>query len=227
MLRRLIVVTALAAGMSIAAAVALATPALAKGPSQARITGPGLVHAIVVSGGGEPGLPGKLGSLAEQTSLFTRLVRCRRRRASTGPAAHPTAERIPRPAVHGHLHGARRHPAARPAVRADSPERLPARARRAGHLHATRPARLRTATPGHRMVSGQSPANPHARPARRSTGRTGGAADPPSPCRASRGSASIGLTNPRLAHRVHCGRRGRSARRHRAVAASSQGSRRA
>jgi hypothetical protein len=71
MLRRLIVVTALAAGMSIAAAVALATPALAKGPSQARITGPGLVHAIVVSGGGEPGLPGKLGSLAEQTSLFT------------------------------------------------------------------------------------------------------------------------------------------------------------
>ena len=71
MLRRLIVVTALAAGMSIAAAVALATPALAKGPSQARITGPGLVHAIVVSGGGEPGQPGKLASLAEQTSLFT------------------------------------------------------------------------------------------------------------------------------------------------------------
>jgi hypothetical protein len=70
MLRRLIVVTALAAGMSIAA-VALATPALAKGPSQARITGPGLVHAIVVSGGGEPGEPGKLASLAEQTSLFT------------------------------------------------------------------------------------------------------------------------------------------------------------
>jgi hypothetical protein len=71
MLRRLIVVTALAAGMSIAAAVALATPALAKGPSQARITGPGLAHAIVVSGGGEPGQPGKLASLAEQTSLFT------------------------------------------------------------------------------------------------------------------------------------------------------------
>jgi hypothetical protein len=40
MLRRLIVVTVLATGMSIAAAVALATPALAKGPSQARITGP-------------------------------------------------------------------------------------------------------------------------------------------------------------------------------------------
>jgi hypothetical protein len=71
MLRRLIVVTALAAGMSIAAAVTLATPALAKGPSQARITGPGLVHAIVVSGGGEPGQPGNLATLAEQTSLFT------------------------------------------------------------------------------------------------------------------------------------------------------------
>jgi hypothetical protein len=71
MLRRLIVVTALAAGMSIAAAVTLATPALAKGPSQARITGPGLVHAIVVSGYGEPGQPGKLATLAGQTSLFT------------------------------------------------------------------------------------------------------------------------------------------------------------
>src|SRR5215470_13471944 len=39
MLRRLIVVTALVAGMSIAA-ITLASPALAKGPSQARITGP-------------------------------------------------------------------------------------------------------------------------------------------------------------------------------------------
>src|SRR6516165_5383818 len=51
--RRLIVVTALAAGMSIAAVITLATPALAKGPSQARITGPGLTRAIVVSGAGE------------------------------------------------------------------------------------------------------------------------------------------------------------------------------
>jgi hypothetical protein len=71
MLRRLIVLTALAGGMSIAAAVLLAAPALAKGPSQARITGPGLAHAIVVSGDGEPGQPGRLASLAEQTSLFT------------------------------------------------------------------------------------------------------------------------------------------------------------
>jgi hypothetical protein len=71
MLRRLIVVTALAAGMSIAAAMTLAMPALAKGPSQARITGPGLVHAIVVSGDGEPGQQGRLATLAGQTSLFT------------------------------------------------------------------------------------------------------------------------------------------------------------
>src|SRR5215472_3699374 len=71
MLRRLIVLTALTAGMSIAAAITLATPALAKGPSQARITGPGLAHAIVVSGDGEPGQPGMLATLALQTRLFS------------------------------------------------------------------------------------------------------------------------------------------------------------
>ena len=71
MLRRLIVLTALAVGTSIAGAMTLATPALAKGPSQARITGPGLAHAIVLSGNGEPGLPGRLATLAWQTSLFT------------------------------------------------------------------------------------------------------------------------------------------------------------
>lgn len=70
MLRRLIVVTALAAGMSIAV-ITLATPALAKGPSQARITGPGLARAIVVSGAGEPGQQGMLAVLAGQTGLFT------------------------------------------------------------------------------------------------------------------------------------------------------------
>jgi hypothetical protein len=73
MLRRLIVVTALAAGMSAAAALSLATPALAKGPSQASITGPGLVRAIMVSGSGEPGQQGTLAVLAEQTGLFTAL----------------------------------------------------------------------------------------------------------------------------------------------------------
>ena len=71
MLRRLTAVTALTAAMSIAAAVTLATPALAKGPSQVRISGPGLAHAIVVSGNGEPGLPGMLATLAQQTSLFS------------------------------------------------------------------------------------------------------------------------------------------------------------
>jgi hypothetical protein len=70
--RRLIAVTALAAGMSIAL-ITLATPALAKGPSQARITGPGLTRAIVVSGAGEPGQQGMLAVLAGQTGLFTAL----------------------------------------------------------------------------------------------------------------------------------------------------------
>ena len=71
MLRRLTAVTALAAAMSIAAAITLAAPALAKGPSQARISGPGLAHAILVSGYGEPGQPGTLPALAQQTGLFS------------------------------------------------------------------------------------------------------------------------------------------------------------
>ena len=71
MLRRLIVLTALAAGMSVAAVLALAAPAVAKGPSQARIAGPGLAHPIVVGGNGEPGQPGILGTLAMQTRLFS------------------------------------------------------------------------------------------------------------------------------------------------------------
>jgi hypothetical protein len=69
MLRRPIIVTALVAGISIAA-MTVATPALAKGPLQARITGPGLQHAVVVGGPGEPGQPGKLSVLAQQTDLF-------------------------------------------------------------------------------------------------------------------------------------------------------------
>jgi hypothetical protein len=71
MLRRLTTVTALAVGLSIAAVMTLATPAFAKGPSQASITGPGLARAIVVSGEGEPGQQGRLASLALQTGLFT------------------------------------------------------------------------------------------------------------------------------------------------------------
>ena len=73
MLRRLIAVIALAAGISLAVALTLATPALAKGPSQARITGPGLAHAVVVSGNGEPGTLNKLATLAGQTGLYTAL----------------------------------------------------------------------------------------------------------------------------------------------------------
>ena len=98
MLRRLIVLTALAAGMSITAAMALDTAALAKGPSQAQITGPGLARAIVLSGGGEPGQQGTLATLAGQTSLFTLLFGP----GSVGPAptllptAPPSASLGPR-----------------------------------------------------------------------------------------------------------------------------------
>ena len=72
LLRRLIVVIALAAGLSIEA-ITLAVPALAKGPSQARITGQGLARAIVVSGNGEPGQLSRLATLASQTGLFNAL----------------------------------------------------------------------------------------------------------------------------------------------------------
>jgi hypothetical protein len=71
MFRRLITVTALTAGLCVAAAMTLATPALAKGPSEARITGPGLARAIVVSGQGEPGQPDALAVLAGQTGFFS------------------------------------------------------------------------------------------------------------------------------------------------------------
>jgi hypothetical protein len=90
MLRRLIVVTALAAALTIAA-VTLATAALAKGPSQARITGPGLAHAIVVSGDGEPGQQGRLATLAGQTSLFTVLF------GAGGSIPAPARPRTPPP----------------------------------------------------------------------------------------------------------------------------------
>ena len=73
MLRRLIVVTALAAGTGVAAVLWLAAPALAKGPSQASITGPGLVRAVIVAGNGEPGEQGTLAVLAGQTGLVNAL----------------------------------------------------------------------------------------------------------------------------------------------------------
>jgi len=69
--RRLIIVTALVAGMCITAMMTLATPALAKGPSQARIMGPGLAHGLVITGAGEPGQLSALSNLASRTVLFT------------------------------------------------------------------------------------------------------------------------------------------------------------
>jgi hypothetical protein len=90
MMRRLIVITALAAGISIAAAITLATPAAAKGPSQARITGPGLGHAIVVSGEGEPGQQGSLATLAGQTGLFAVLFGPDSGMPTQAPAQLPT-----------------------------------------------------------------------------------------------------------------------------------------
>jgi hypothetical protein len=90
MLRRLIAVATLATGMSIAAVMS-ATPAFAKGPSQARITGPGLIHPLVVSGGGEPGQAGRLASLADQTGLYTVLF------GGGGSVPAPTRLRNPPP----------------------------------------------------------------------------------------------------------------------------------
>src|SRR6185437_9973331 len=73
--RRFIALTSLAAGAAIAVTVALATPALAKGATQASITGPGLGRPVVVSIAAEsealPEQGDALSSLADQTGLFT------------------------------------------------------------------------------------------------------------------------------------------------------------
>jgi len=73
--RRFIALTSLAAGAAIAVTVALATPALAKGTTQASITGPGLARPVTVSVvAGSEALPGQgdaLSGLADQTGLFT------------------------------------------------------------------------------------------------------------------------------------------------------------
>ena len=73
--RWFIAFTSLAAGTAIAVMVALATPALAKGTTQASITGPGLAHPVIVSAAaGSEALPEQgdaLSSLADQTGLFT------------------------------------------------------------------------------------------------------------------------------------------------------------
>lgn len=72
MRRRFIVLTLLPAGIALAVTAAVATPALAKGATQASITGPGLAHPLTVSATGEalPGEGDALSSLAEQTGLF-------------------------------------------------------------------------------------------------------------------------------------------------------------
>ena len=73
--RRFIALTSLAAGAAIAITVALATPALAKGTTQASIAGPGLARPVTVAaaaaGEALPGQQDALSSLADQTGLFT------------------------------------------------------------------------------------------------------------------------------------------------------------
>ena len=73
MLRRFIALTSLAAGTAIVVAAAVATPALAKGATQASITGPGLTRPVTISAQGEalPGQSDALSGLADQTGLFT------------------------------------------------------------------------------------------------------------------------------------------------------------
>jgi hypothetical protein len=58
--------------IAVATLAILAVPgtAMAKGPSQARLEGPGLPNSITVRGDGEPGSGGNLAELAEQTGLF-------------------------------------------------------------------------------------------------------------------------------------------------------------
>lgn len=93
MLRRLIVLAGLTAGMCAAVVIAVAPPALAKGPTLMRITGPGLTHQIVISGGGEPGQLDQLAVLATQTGLYTAMFGPN----VSGPA--PARLRTPPPAA--------------------------------------------------------------------------------------------------------------------------------
>ena len=92
MLRRLIVLTVLTAGVSAATVIALATPALAKGPTQAGITGPGLARPVVIAGGGEPGQLDRLAVLATQTDLYTAMF------GAGGSVPAPDRLRTPPPA---------------------------------------------------------------------------------------------------------------------------------
>jgi hypothetical protein len=95
MLRRFIVFTSLAAGAAIVVTAAVATPAFAKGATQASITGPGLARPVTVSAQGEalPGQGDVLSSLAEQTGLFAVLFG-----PGSGTPGEPSPLRAP-PAV--------------------------------------------------------------------------------------------------------------------------------
>src|SRR6186997_3185792 len=119
--RRFIALTSLAAGAAVAVTVALATPALAKGTTQASITGPGLARPVTISVAAEsealPGQGDALSGLADQTGLFIVLfgpnigdvaVPDQPSRLRTPPAAaghrmaprRPAADRHPDPAGH-------------------------------------------------------------------------------------------------------------------------------
>jgi hypothetical protein len=65
-MRRLLIIVAAAAVV----VLGTATPAVAKGPDRATITGPELAEPIVVAGGGEPGMAGHLSDLAQKSGLF-------------------------------------------------------------------------------------------------------------------------------------------------------------
>ena len=230
MLRRLITVTALAAGMSVAAALTLATPAFAKGPSQARITGPGLARPVVVSGNGEPGEQGRLASLALQTGLFAVMFGAGASIGGPAPARlhtpPPQASLGPRYTLVYTVPGVTPRPGQQfGRVRQDLYPRAaggpliytpPGQQGFGGPLTVTgwlrgRPQLTRTLAQAGVSAGG---------------GHEGGTADPPCRCRASGGSASGGRANPRLDHRAGRGHRGRSARRHRVVAAPPQAGRR-
>jgi hypothetical protein len=92
MRRRFIVLTLLPAGMALAITAAVTTPALAKGATQASITGPGLARPLTVSAQGEalPGQGDPLSTLAGQTGLFTVLFG-----SASGTPDAPSALRTP------------------------------------------------------------------------------------------------------------------------------------
>ena len=217
MLRRLITVTALAAGLSIAAVMTLATPAFAKGPSQVSITGPGLARPVVVSGDGEPGQQGRLASLALQTGLFTVMFGAG---ASIGGAAParlhtppPQASLGPRYTLVYTVPGVTPRPGQQfGRVRQDLYPRAAG-----GPLIYTPPGQQGFGGP--LTVSGWLRGRPQLTRTLAQAGVPPAAdpqaahADPPCRGRASGGSASGGRANPRLDHRTGRGHRGRSARR--------------